>query len=96
MFDNGPRSGGMVVGAAKGEDNLLADSGVLIAERPSCREDDEIPDAVLRCIDCGRSGEEGMVGRAEGVRKGTCLNVEDFREDDSDDSTGLGLGPGDP
>ena len=49
----------------------------------------------LRIILCGRRGLDGIDGLAEGVRSGTCLNVEVLRPDDTGERVGLGLGPGD-
>ena len=49
----------------------------------------------LRIILCGRRGLDGIDGRAEGVRSGTCLNVEVLRPDDVGERVGLGLRPGD-
>lgn len=94
MGGEGPRSPGGLVGPDLGDGSRLAGSEGLLEDAPSCREDMVSPEAVRACTDCGRRGED-CVGRAEGTRRGTCLNVDDLRDDDSDDSVGLGLGPGD-
>ena len=77
--------------------DLLTALGTLMCRLeagPSWRDDIDRPDIVLECTDCGRSGEDGSAGRDEGTRRGTCLNVEDLRDEESDDNVGLGLGPG--
>lgn len=39
-------------------------------------------DGVRECVSAGRSGEDGSVGRALGLRNGTRRNVEVFRGED--------------
>lgn len=84
-----------LVGPVRGEVARFAGSSVLFGAGPRCREDTDSPDAVRACVDCGRRGDEARAGRADGVRRGRCLKVEDLRGEDSDDTTGLGLGAGD-
>lgn len=55
---------------------------------------DVLESALNPIIECGRSGEDGRFGLADGVRRGTRRKVEDFRPDDNGESTGRGLGPG--
>lgn len=88
------RSEAIGVGATRGDVSRGAVSGVLAGVGLRTLDVVERPDAVRVCVDWGRRGDDGTLGREEAGRRGIRLNVDPLREDDSDVRAGRGLAVG--